>query len=222
MQLPLLTPRLVIRDLVFEDIPHLIETATHPDFSGYRQFRPTHVSEDVKKYIEKAIEFQKPDASSKTREIYRLAICLKEDRQQPIGCCVFHGWTQVSKDNDQIGYFLHPLHQRKGYMRESVQFLLSEYFLRFPERAVYATAHPSNVTSIKVLEKLGFSRFGTKTIEVNGIEEPRIIYSVEAQNLNQSFISKESRQSERILPLTSTGNSLEISMTQNQLDEKAR
>jgi len=115
-----------------------------------------------------------------------LAICLNSDQKQIIGLCVFHGWNLLSDDNDQIGYFIDPEHQGYGYTVEAIGCLLKFYFAQYPERHVYATARPANHASQKVLEKLGFKKFGTKNINVHGIDEPRAIYSVDISNLKTS------------------------------------
>ena len=55
-QLPLTTPRLILRDFIQEDIPAIIAIANHSEFSGYLRFHPEKISQDVTCYIEEAIE----------------------------------------------------------------------------------------------------------------------------------------------------------------------
>lgn len=181
-ELPLTTPRLILRDLTQEDIQGVIAIASHSNFSGYLRFHPEKISRDVTCYIEEAIEAQKPDLITGRREIFRLAICLKEDPTHVIGCCVFHGWNQSSQDNDQIGYFVHPEHQGRGYATEALRHLLAAYFFQYPDRNVEAIVHPDNGGSQKVLKKLGFSKVGEKIIDAQGHREPRLVYSVSAQS----------------------------------------
>lgn len=94
-ELPLVTPRLILRDFVQEDIPEVIAIVSHSKFSGYLRFHPEKISHDVICYIKEAIEMQKSDLTTGQREIYRLAIGLKEDPKQIIGCLCF-SWLEQS------------------------------------------------------------------------------------------------------------------------------
>ncbi len=91
LKLPLQTPRLILRDFMLKDIAQVTAIANHSNFSGYLRFHPERIVFDVRKYIEEAIEAIQPDLITGHREIYRLAIGLKEDPTLIIGCCVFHG-----------------------------------------------------------------------------------------------------------------------------------
>ena len=97
-QLPLTTPRLILRGFSQEDIPEEIAIASHSEFSGYLRFHPEKTPHDVTYYIEEAIKAQKPDLITGCREIFRLAIDLLEDPLHVIGCCVFHGWNKSADD----------------------------------------------------------------------------------------------------------------------------
>lgn len=184
-ELPLATPRLILRDFTQKDIPEIIAIASHSEFSGYIRFHPEKISRDVTCYIEEAIEAKKPDLITGRREIYRLAVSLKEDPMHVIGCCVFHGWNKSSEDNDQIGYFIHPEHQGQGYATEAMSYLLTTYFFQYPGRNVEAIVHPHNAGSQKVLKKLGFSKSGEKIIDVHGAQEPRFVYSLRIEDFNK-------------------------------------
>jgi len=170
--LPLSTPRLIIRDFVSADIPSLMDIATHPRFAGYRQFRPAHIAEDVTSFILNAINFQKSFVGP--RQVYRVGICLKDNPERVIGYCVFFGWhSEGSERSDQVGYFIHPDLQNKGYITEALQEIIKFYFLDYPSRNIWAQAHPDNASSIRVLEKLGFQKHTKIKIDVHGSEEPR-------------------------------------------------
>lgn len=180
-KLPLASQRLILRDFIQEDIPQVINIASHPRFSGYLRFHPEKISESVVSYIEEAIEMQKPDLITGHREVFRLAVCLKDTPSHVIGCCVFHGWNKSPDDNDQIGYFIHPEYQGCGYATEALGCLVAPYLFQYPERIVEAIVHPNNIASQKVLKKLGFSQVGEKEIDVHGRKEPRTIYILNAQ-----------------------------------------
>lgn len=60
-----------------------------------------------------------------------------------------------------LGYFVDRLYWRKGYAYEMANAIMTEYIpelkkMGFQLQTITATAHPENVGSIKVLEKLGF------------------------------------------------------------------
>lgn len=178
-QLPIINPRLILRDFVREDIPAIQQIVSDPAFTGYSRFRPENVQEDVIAYIEEAISFQKP--VGKIRDVFKLAICHKDDASVAIGCCVFDGWHQIL--DDQLGYFIHPLYQGKGYAIEAMRFLLKAYFICYPLRNTGAIVHPENYASQKLLEKLGLFYIGSTTISVFGREEPRLQYSGGRNNI---------------------------------------
>lgn len=172
LSLPIITQRLIVRDFVLSDIPAVADFIKNPQFAGYRQFRPDHVEADVRTYIQKAIDTQKPEAGQ-SRELFRLAICLNNPSNNTvIGCCAFDGWHTPSDDN--IGYFLDPRYQGHGYTTEAMQGVLDAFWCQYPERPVYATVHPENTASQKVLKKLNFVECGTTTIDVDGGTEPRL------------------------------------------------
>ena len=172
----------MLRDFIQADIPEVITIVNHSKFSGYpMRFRPGKIFQDVTCYIEEAINAQRTNSLTKCRELFRLAITLKEDPKHVIGCCVFDGWNKLSEGNDQIGYFIHPEYQGHGYATEAIRHLVATYFLQYPDRNVDAIVHPSNLASRKVLEKLGFAQLGKKSIDVHGAQEPRLIFSLNIQ-----------------------------------------
>jgi RimJ/RimL family protein N-acetyltransferase len=166
-----------MRDFTSGDAPNIASIVKHPNFGGYRRLRPEHVTEDVQIFIKDAIAQQYP--KNGLRDIYRLAICLKNNPQEIIGYCVFHGWNSAPKEDDHhLGYFLNPEYKGQGYITEAVYFVIKAYFLQYPDRRVCAQAHPNNLASQRILEKLGFKKTGSITIDVHNIQEPRLTYRI--------------------------------------------
>lgn len=60
----------------------------------------------------------------------------------------------------EIGYLLHPAHQGKGLMQEAMQAILQFGFNCMKLHSVEANVNPSNIASIKLLEKNNFIREG--------------------------------------------------------------
>jgi len=60
----------------------------------------------------------------------------------------------------EIGIWIAPDYQRKGYGTEATKLLVDLLFEEYPINKVYAFVNAENAPSIKVLERLGFKREG--------------------------------------------------------------
>lgn len=79
-----------------------------------------------------------------------------------------------------IGYSLDKDCEGKGYMTEAVRLLVEYAFRELKLHRVYAEAKPSNLGSIRVLEKAGFEREGIarKNVQINGRWEDHMVLSI--------------------------------------------
>lgn len=77
-----------------------------------------------------------------------------------IGDVGFKGRTEGS-DTVDIGYSIIPAYRNQGYASEAARTLIDWAFAQPGIERVIATCLPSNVPSIRVLEKLGMRRAGT-------------------------------------------------------------
>ncbi len=84
-----------------------------------------------------------------------------------VGSVVFHG----RPDDDgiaEIGYGVDEAQQGKGYATEAVRASVAWAFEQGGTRVVRATTLPWHVASIRVLEKVGMARVGTRDHEMLG------------------------------------------------------
>lgn len=70
--------------------------------------------------------------------------------------------TGPDGESQFIGYIMHPDYRGKGYCTEAVQIIVDYLFLSKKIMRVQAEANPENKSSIRVLEKAGFTYEGTK------------------------------------------------------------
>lgn len=61
----------------------------------------------------------------------------------------------------EVGYGLVPSERGKGHCTEAAQLMVDYLFLSKDIVRIFATTHPKNVLSQKILEKVGFKREGT-------------------------------------------------------------
>jgi len=68
------------------------------------------------------------------------------------------GFWRIQKENyrAEIGYLLHPALQGKGFMHEAMRVVLDYGFNEMHLHSVEANVNPSNLASIRLLERNGF------------------------------------------------------------------
>jgi ribosomal-protein-alanine N-acetyltransferase len=84
-----------------------------------------------------------------------------------------------NKDIFEVGFWIYPEHQRKGYCTEAVQIILDYLFLNWNIHRIQCLTHPKNIPSQKLLEKIGFVKEGVlrKYFFMNGEWVDLIMYS---------------------------------------------
>ena len=154
----LVTERLLIKQAAEEDLPHVFEATRYEGFNEGMTWDPPAKIEDMLPHLHDA---HKAWAEGRG---YGFSIWV-------IDASEFVGRVSIRR-NDwgegwNVGYFMHPMHQGKGYMTEAVQAILKFGFdvLNAPTiEAYYATW---NKASGRVLEKVGmklrsYVRYGFK------------------------------------------------------------
>lgn len=70
------------------------------------------------------------------------------------------GFWRIEKANHraEIGYMLHPAHQRKGLIQEAIQTVMDYGFTELRLHSVQANVNPANAASALLLEKNGFKK----------------------------------------------------------------
>lgn len=105
-------------------------------------------------------------------------ICQKENSRL-IG---FIGLWRMEPENlrGELGYMLHPQHQKKGYMQEALEAVLEYGFKTILCHTIMADVHPGNQASIHLLERNHFLREGyfRENIYFEGHYHDSVIYSL--------------------------------------------
>lgn len=175
----ILTPNLLIREIspidciALEEIRQAVNEA--PQNIPYYALK---YPGDAEKFCHEALEQQQVVP----RQTLGLAVCMKEEKHKMIGF-VIGELIELDKEDwggqkglGDIGYFMHPSYQGKGYVTEAVRALMSRIFFEdLGYEYLSATVHPKNILSQKVLKNLGFQSYG-ETQKYGG--EPRILLKV--------------------------------------------
>ena len=141
------TERLILREYTITDLDVEHENNLDPELFTYMPFNPPNTKEDTRKRIIHMIEKQKKTP----RTDYDVAITLKSNKKLIGGCRL----NKVSDIQGHIGYKLAKEHWGKGYATEAAKALTDYGFTELNLHRVYATVHPDNAASIRVLEKVG-------------------------------------------------------------------
>ncbi|MGC5323846.1 GNAT family N-acetyltransferase [Brevibacillus sp. SYSU BS000544] len=88
----------------------------------------------------------------------RWGITWKEE-DRVIGTCGFHNWAKEHY-KAEIGYELHPEFWQKGIMTEVITYILSYGFQELGLNRIEAFIDPANISSKKLLEKVGLREEG--------------------------------------------------------------
>jgi ribosomal-protein-alanine N-acetyltransferase len=80
----------------------------------------------------------------------------------------------------QIGYWMGERHAGKGFMPDAIRALLAHAFARMRLHRIEAACIPGNARSIRVLEKVGFTREGLlrSYLRINGVWQDHYIYAL--------------------------------------------
>ena len=149
--LPLRTPRLVLRPLRETDVPALFEI--HSDRKAMRYWDgPTWESD------ERGRAMVARDFALTTRDYLRLGIELASSGTL-LGTCTLFGINAQCR-RAEVGYILSPLGWGHGYMHEALSALLDYAFTELNLNRVEADTDPRNERSTRLLARLKFSKEG--------------------------------------------------------------
>ena len=130
-----------------EDVPLLVDWWSNPDFGGYKS--PTQTTRaGMEKFLESTVFETK-------------GFIIEKKDGSKIGYIWVFNMLNVYMNMLELGYGLVPSERGKGYSTEAAQLMVDYLFLSKDIVRIFATTHPKNVISQKVLEKVGFKREGT-------------------------------------------------------------
>lgn len=148
----LFTPRLILREFRADDFASFRELETHPSTHHYE---PAHPEESaIRKYLESA----QSDVAQIPRLRYRLAVTIRPDDN-------IRGRVTLTRINAsirewEIGWAIHPNWRGQGLATEAAQHMLDFAFDDLQAHRVVAFSHSENISSIRVMEKLGMHKEG--------------------------------------------------------------
>jgi RimJ/RimL family protein N-acetyltransferase len=130
-----------------EDVPFLVDWWSNPDFGEY--FSPTQTTmTGMEKFLENTVFEPK-------------GFIIEKKDGSKIGYVWHFNMLNPYMSMLELGYGLVPSERGKGYCTEAAQLMVDYLFLSRDIVRIFATTHPKNVISQKILEKVGFKREGT-------------------------------------------------------------
>lgn len=157
MAFKLETPRLILRELTVNDANSFYQLNLNPEVIKYTGDPPFTSVEESKEFLLDYKEYQ-------NHGFGRWAVITKENNQ-------FIGWCGLKYHKEgyvDLGFRFFQDKWGKGYATESAKACINyaQSSLNLPE--LIGRVMPSNIASVRVLEKLGFTFF--KTGACNGVE----------------------------------------------------
>jgi RimJ/RimL family protein N-acetyltransferase len=147
----LTTERLAIRDLEPSDGPRVFSYHRHPEVSRFQSWGTDSV-DSVQSYI-RSLSVVEPDTPGRW---YQVGIFLV-DGERLIGDCGFRT-PETQPQQAEAGITLAPEFQHQGYASEALRALLDYLFVVLKKHRVFASVDPRNVTSIRLLERIGMRK----------------------------------------------------------------
>lgn len=170
--------KILIRFITESDADSLLSLLKrNQDF--FNQSSP--IKKDYSAYtIDKQLEIiQKWKIDREADKLYSFGIFLKEN-QELIGNISLREIRRGPLQSCEIGYVLDQQQNGKGYMTEAIRLIVDFAFLELNLHRIVAEAMPSNIGSIRTLEKAGFKREGIarKLLLINGEWEDHVVLSI--------------------------------------------
>ncbi|WP_409290394.1 GNAT family N-acetyltransferase [Peribacillus sp. SCS-37] len=145
--------RLLLREMKETDWPHVHAYASQERVCQFQPWGP-NTEQDTREYLREVLE----DAAKQPRKRYVFAIIHKETTSL-IGA-VELSIKSFPDSEGEIGYIIHPDHWGKGVAAEASRLVMGFGFEKLKLHRISATCSPDNVSSARVLEKLGMVREG--------------------------------------------------------------
>lgn len=149
----LTTDRLILREFEESDWRAVLAYQADPEYLRYYQWSE-RTAKDVRTFVHRFIASQK----DKPRTKYQLAVVLAEE-EHLIGTCCIRLETADARVGE-LGYETAPSYWDLGYATEAADTMLTFAFRELRVHRVWASCLLENVTSVRVLEKLGLRQEG--------------------------------------------------------------
>jgi len=166
MRIILETERLLLRELVLDDAPHLSRVLCDPESMKY--YPKAKTPQEVVAWIEKNIERY-------ATEGFGLWAVIRKSDGAFLGDC---GITLQNIDQEvlpEVGYHIIKDYCLHGYATEAARGCLQHGFERLKLKRIFSYTRENNIPSRRVMEKAGLKMI--KTYEHNGL--PTVVYVIE-------------------------------------------
>ena len=145
----LTTVRLTLRPFMLADAPFVVELLNDPGWLRFIGDRKVRTVGDAEAYIESRLIAQQKRVGY---SLWRVAL---KDTDEPVGMCGLV--RREGLDDTDIGFAFLARHVGKGYALESARAVMVEADVTHRIDRVVAICDPDNISSIRLLEKLGFT-----------------------------------------------------------------
>ncbi len=166
------TEHLIVRELGLDDVQDMFEYAQDDEIAALGLWLPQKTLQENIDDIQEAID------GYATGTNFTWAVEHRADHKM-IGRLSLGGYNARDARAD-LGYAYNRLYWGKGYATEAARAVLQFSFDSLKLHRVGATVLPDNFGSIRVLEKLGFQREGTRrqAYSLRGSHEDLFCYSI--------------------------------------------
>jgi [ribosomal protein S5]-alanine N-acetyltransferase len=144
--------RVSLRWLTEQDIPALFAIFSHPEVMRYWSSPPLPDVTAAKQLLEHI------HACFACRSLFQWGLVRKVEGDLIGTCTLSH--LDAQNRRAELGYALGRPHWGQGYVQEGLRALLGFAFEELALHRLEADVDPRNAASVKVLERLGFSREG--------------------------------------------------------------
>jgi len=167
---PIETKQLTLRRLEMNDKHALFAYRSLKEVALYQSWHPETL-EEAEHFIHRNLEAD----PSKEDSWVQMAVCLKNGTM--IGDIGIHF---VDEYQAELGYTLAPFYQHRGYATEAVSAVINLLFTQYHKHRITASADPDNMSSIKLLERLGFRKEAhfKKSFYLNGQWFDDVLYAI--------------------------------------------
>lgn len=148
------TCRLLLRPLRIEDAQDMLEYARDSEIAGLGLWPPLRTIEECVADLAEAIE------SCARGETWAWALEHKASRRMIGRCDLLHYSPRNARA--ELGYAMNRRYWGHGYMTEAAEAVVAFGFEYLRLHRIEAICLPENAASLRVLEKLGMRREGTK------------------------------------------------------------
>ncbi|MDP1719829.1 MAG: GNAT family N-acetyltransferase [Candidatus Nanopelagicaceae bacterium] len=166
------TLRLILREFTLDDFSAVHAYASDEIVTRYTDWGP-NTNEDTEEFFREALAA----AIAEPRDSYLFAITIN---QSPVIGCARLGIISRADRVGDLGYLLNADFWGQGIATEATQRLLAFGFGELSLHRIFATCHPDNIGSSRVLEKAGFQLEGRLKEDkfVRGAYRDSLLYAI--------------------------------------------